>query len=198
MRWRGASQRGRCDIAAHPPLREAVHARLRRGWSPEEIAGTLKLDCPERTPMHTCLESICRYVYIVAVGEIRCELAKCLRRSHRIRKPRRRGAAAIQGKIADMVLVDQRPAEVETRLIAGHYEVDLILVEGNRSAVGVLVERTTRYTMLCHLKQKPPPACARLLPAGSPTFPQCFASASLAIKARRCPGSTRRSPPTPD
>ena len=151
---RGASQRGRCDIAAHPPLREEVHARLRRGCSPEEIAGTLKLDYPERTPMHTSHESIYRYVYIVAVGELKRELAKCLRRSHRVRKPRRRGAAATQGKIPDMVLVDQRPAEVETRLIAGHYEGDLILGEGNRSAVGVLVERTTRYTMLCHLPQK--------------------------------------------
>jgi IS30 family transposase len=151
---RGTSQRGRCDIANHPPLRDEVHARLGRGWSPEEIAGTLKLNHPEIKDMHTCHESIYRYVYIVAVGELKRELTKCLRRSHRVRKPRRRGVAATQGKIADMVLVDKRPAEVESRLIAGHYEGDLILGEGNRSAVGVLVERTTRFTMLCHLPQK--------------------------------------------
>jgi len=151
---RGASQRGRCDIDACPPLRDEVHARLRRGWSPEEVAGTLKLEHPQLTSMHTSHESIYRYVYIVAVGELKRELVKCLRRSHRVRKPRRRGVTATQGKIADMVLVDERPAEVESRLIAGHYEGDLILGEGNRSAVGVLVERTTRYTMLCRLEQK--------------------------------------------
>ncbi len=151
---RGASQRGRCDIATHPPLRDEVHARLRRGWSPEEIAGTLKLDYPDLPHMHTSHESIYRYVYIVAVGELKRELARCLRRSHRIRKPHRRGVAATQGKIPDMVLVSERPPEVETRLIAGHYEGDLILGAGNGSAVGVLVERTTRFTMLCHLPKK--------------------------------------------
>lgn len=151
---RGASQRGRCDIAACPPLRDEVHARLRRGWSPEEVAGTLKFEHPQLTSMHTSHESIYRYVYIVAVGELKRELVKCLRRSHRVRKPRRRGVTATQGKIPDMVLIDERPAEVEFRLIAGHYEGDLILGEGNRSAVGVLVERTTRYTMLCRLEQK--------------------------------------------
>jgi len=77
-----------------------------------------------------------------------------LRQIHQVLKPRSRGVAATQGKIQDRVLVNERPAEVETRLIAGHYEGDLILGEGNRSAVGVLVERTTRYTMLCHLPQK--------------------------------------------
>jgi len=106
------------------------------------------------TSIHTSHESIYRYVYIVAVGELKRELVKCLRRSHRVRKPRRRGVTATQGKIPDMVLVDERPAEVESRLIAGHYEGDLILGAGNRSAVGVLVERTTRYTMLCRLEQK--------------------------------------------
>ena len=151
---RGASQRSRCDIAACPPLRDEVQARLRRGWSPEEVAGTLKLEHPQLTSMHTSHESIYRYVYAVAVGELKRELANCLRRSHRVRKSRRRGVTATQGKIPDMVLVDERPAEVESRLIAGHYEVDLILDEGNRSAVGVLVERPTRYPMLCRLEQK--------------------------------------------
>lgn len=150
----GASQRGRCDITAHPSLRDQVHARLRRGWSPEEIAGTLKLDYPELPHMQTSHESIYRYVYIVAVGELKRELVRCLRRSHRVRKPHRRGVAATQGKIPDMVLVSERPPEVETRLIAGHYEGDLILGSGNSSAVGVLVERTTRFTMLCHLPKK--------------------------------------------
>jgi len=155
---RGTARRGHCAIDEHPPLRDEVHAQLRRGWSPEEIAGILKLDNPGLPSMHTSHESIYRYVYIVARGELKRELVACLRRRHGRRKPRRRGVLATQGKLQDMVLVDQRPAEVESRLIAGHYEGDLIMGTGNRSAVGVLVERTTRYTFLCHLPQKDAPA----------------------------------------
>lgn len=151
---RGTARRGDCAIAAHPPLRDEVLAQLRRGWSPEEIAGILKADHPDQPRMHTSHESIYRYVYIVARGELKRTLVACLRRHHRHRKTRRRGVAATQGQLKDMVLVDQRPPEVETRLIAGHFEGDLILGAGNRSAVGVLVERTTRYTFLCHLPQK--------------------------------------------
>ena len=151
---RGRARRGDCAIETHSPLREEVHARFRRGWSPEEIAGTLKVDYPAVARMHTSHESIYRYVYVVARGELKRELVGCLRRHHFRRKPRRRGVAATQGQLKDMVLVDQRPPEVESRLIAGHYEGDLILGAGNRSAVGVLVERTSRYTFLCHLPQK--------------------------------------------
>lgn len=151
---RGAARRGRCDIAEYAPLRDEIYARMQRGWSPEEIAGMLKLEYPDNILMHTCHESIYRYVYVVARGELQRELVKFMRRSHKERKPQRRGVAATQGKIPDMVLVDERPPEVEARLIAGHYEGDLIVGAGNRSAVGVLVERTTRFTMLCHLPQK--------------------------------------------
>ena len=151
---RSAARRGYCSIEAHPPLRAAIHDQLRRGWSPEEIAGILKRDHPDLPRMNTSHESIYRYVYVVARGELKRELVSCLRRRHPRRKPRRRGVVATQGQLKDMVLVDQRPAEVEGRLIAGHYEGDLILGAGNRSAVGVLVERTTRYTFLCHLPQK--------------------------------------------
>ena len=151
---RGRSRRGDCAIDEHPPLRAEVHERLHRGWSPEEIAGTLKRNHPDLPLMHTSHESIYRYVYVVARGELQRELASCLRRHHRSRRPRRRGVAATQGKLQDMVLIDQRPPEVESRLLPGHYEGDLILGAGNKSAVGVLVERTSRFTFLCHLPQK--------------------------------------------
>jgi len=147
-------RREHCAIEQMPPLRAAVHDYLRRGWSPEEIAGTLKREHPDLEHMQTSHESIYRYVYVVARGELRRELAKCLRRKHQTRKPLRRGVVATQGKIPHMILVDQRPPEVEDRLIAGHYEADLILGAGNRSAVGVIVERTSRFTMLCHLPAK--------------------------------------------
>lgn len=151
---RVAARRGRCHIAEHPPLKAEVHARLSRGWSPEEVAGSLRRDHPDLPAMHTSHESIYRYVYIVARGELKRELVACLRRHHPARRPRRRGTVAAQGQLKDMVLVDERPPEVESRLIPGHYEGDLILGAGNKSAVGVLVERTTRYTFLCHLPQK--------------------------------------------
>lgn len=67
-------------------------------WSPEEIAGTLKLEHPQQAHMHTSHESIYRYVYVVARGELQRELAKCLRRSHRTRKPHRRGGAATRAR----------------------------------------------------------------------------------------------------
>lgn len=151
---RGSARRGDSAIAEHPPLRAEVHERLHRGWSPEEIAGSLKRDHPDLPLMQTSHESIYRYVYVVARGELQRELAACLRRHHRTRKPHRRGVTATQGKLQDMVLIDQRPPEVENRLIPGHYEGDLILGAGNKSAVGVLVERTSRYTFLCHLPEK--------------------------------------------
>jgi len=151
---RGAARRGDCAIDEHPPLRAEVHERLHRGWSPEEIAGSLKIDHPDLPLMHTSHESIYRYVYVVARGALQRELAACLRRHHRRRKPRRRGVAATQGKLQDMVLIDHRPPEVESRLLPGHYEGDLILGAGNKSAVGVLVERTSRFTFLCHLQEK--------------------------------------------
>jgi len=151
---RGAARRGDCAIDERPPLRAEVHERLHRGWSPEEIAGSLKIDHPDLPLMHTSHESIYRYVYVVARGALQRELAACLRRHHRRRKPRRRGVAATQGKLQDMVLIDHRPPEVESRLLPGHYEGDLILGAGNKSAVGVLVERTSRFTFLCHLQEK--------------------------------------------
>lgn len=151
---RGAARRGRCFIAEHPALKAEVHARLRRGWSPEEVAGSLRRDHPDLPAMQTSHESIYRYVYIVARGELKRELVACLRRHHAARRTGRRGSTSTQGQLKDMELIDQRPPEVETRLIPGHYEGDLILGAGNRSAVGVLVERTTRFTILCHLPQK--------------------------------------------
>ena len=131
---------------------------------------------------------------MVARGQLQRELAKCVRRKHRTRKPQRQGVTSTQGKIADMVLIDERPAEVEDRLIAGHYEADLILGAGNRSAVGVLVERTTRFTMLCHLPAKDTTSVReaftrRLAPSLCP-----YANPSPTIRARKCL-STKPSPP---
>jgi IS30 family transposase len=153
-RRRKAAKAGRCHIEEHPPLKAAVHALLARGWSPEEVAGRLRRDHPELAAMHTSHESIYRYIYVVARGELKAELVSCLRRHHGARRPRRRGVASAQGQLKDIVLLDHRPQEVANREIPGHYEGDLILGAGNKSAVGVLVERQSRYTFLCHLLNK--------------------------------------------
>jgi IS30 family transposase len=150
----GAARRGKCQIAEQPALQQHVHDRLRRGWSPEELSAKLKHEHPNDPSMHTSHESVYRYIYVVANGSLKRELARCLRRQRSLRKPRRRGVAALRGKLPNMTLIDQRPDEVITRATPGHFEGDLIMGEGNRSAVGVLVERTTRFTMLCHLPEK--------------------------------------------
>jgi IS30 family transposase len=135
-------------------LLAALLAALRRGWTPEEIARTLRQEHPADPAMHTSHESIYRYVYVVARGALKRELVACLRRHHAKRKPHPRGTLALQGKLKDMTLIDHRPPEVQTRVTPGHFEGDLIMGAGNASAVGVLVERTTRFTILCHLPKK--------------------------------------------
>lgn len=150
----GAARRDWCAITAHPPLHAALLAALRRGWSPEEVARTLRRTHPADPAMQTSHESIYRYVYVVARGALKRELVACLRRHHAKRKAHPRGTLATQGKLKDMVLIDHRPPEVATRATPGHFEGDLIMGPGNASAVGVLVERTTRFMLLCHLPQK--------------------------------------------
>ncbi len=87
-------------------------------------------------------------------GEQQRELRAYLRRHQRTRKTRGKGVAATQGKLQNMVLVDQRPPEVKDCLIPGHCEGDLILAAGNKSSVSVLAESISRYTFLCHLPEK--------------------------------------------
>jgi IS30 family transposase len=136
-----------------PKLRPAtrlfgvVEHFLREGWSPEQIAGTLQrqyLHQPEQRVSH---ETIYNALYVLPKGELRTELLKCLRQGRRVRRPRARGADR-RGQIQDMTSVHVRPPEVEERLIPGHWEGDLIKGAFNRSAVGTLVERTSRLVRL--------------------------------------------------
>src|ERR1700690_1479900 len=101
----GSARRGFCAITQHPPLDAAVLAHLPRGWSPEETAGRLRREHPADPAMHTSHESIYRYAYVVARGELKRTLAADLRPHHARRRPRRRGTAATQGKLKDMVLI---------------------------------------------------------------------------------------------
>ena len=130
------------------PLLNEVSKRLSQLWSPKEISQRLRLDYPDDLEMHVSHETIYQSLYVQGRGELRRELARCLR-SGRTRRKSQSGPRG--GKVTDMVMISDRPAEVEDRAVPGHWEGDLILGAGGRSAVGTLVERTTRLTLLLHL-----------------------------------------------
>ena len=138
-------------LVRHPRLRAWVQDRLEQRWSPEEIACRLPVDFPDDEDMRISHETIYRALYVQGRGELRRELARCLRTGRAVRKPRRRVGAGRNDKITDKVMISQRPAEAADRAVPGHWEGDLIIGAANASAIGTLVERSTRFTMLLHL-----------------------------------------------
>jgi transposase, IS30 family len=131
-------------------LRDEVARRLLELWSPDEIARRLPLLFPDDPEMRVSHETIYQSLFVQGRGELRRELARCLRSGRTTRK--KRGGVDRRGRIPDMVMISDRPAEVADRAVPGHWEGDLILGEGGRSAVGTLVERTTRLVLLLHLE----------------------------------------------
>lgn len=133
-------------------LKQYVFKQLNQFWSPQQIAKRLKILYPTDMAMRVSHESIYSYLYVHPRGVLRKELVKCLRRRHinrRMRKPRRKSSP-----IQDFISIEQRPPEVADRVMPGHWEGDLLMGQGNGSALGTLVERTTRFTLLVSLKQK--------------------------------------------
>ena len=130
-------------------LLEVVATQLEQLWSPQEIAARLRLEHPDDPEMHVSHETIYQSLFVQGRGQLRRELARCLRSGRAARKPRT--ATDRRGRLPGMVMISERPAEVEDRAVPGHWEGDLILGENSRSAVGTLVERSTRLTLLLHL-----------------------------------------------
>lgn len=130
-------------------LLDEVAKRLEQLWSPQEIAARLRLDHVDDPEMRVSHETIYQSLFVQGRGELRRELARCLRSGRAARKPR--GTTDGRGRIPGMVMLSERPAEADDRAVPGHWEGDLILGEGSRSAVGTLVERTTRMVLLLHL-----------------------------------------------
>jgi IS30 family transposase len=133
--------------------RRAVHRQSRRWamtWSPEQIARRLRLDFPEDETMRISHEAIYQALYVQGRGALRRELTTCLRTGRALRIPRERTRGPGRSFINSEIMISQRPAEVADRAVPGHWEGDLILGLGS-SAIGTLVERTTRFTMLLHL-----------------------------------------------
>ncbi len=137
-------------LAGNEKLRDEVQNRLTDEHSPEQIARRLRLDFPDEPEMWVSPETIYQSIYVQGRGNLRRELHTCLRTGRALRKPQRR-ADSRRGRIPDMVNISQRPAEVADRAVPGHWEGDLIMGAQNDSAIGTLVERTTRFTMLLHL-----------------------------------------------
>ena len=127
--------------------------RWARSWSPEQISARLRLDFPDDESMRVSHEAIYQSLYVQGRGALRRDLTACLRTGRALRVPR---ARTRRGKsfVTDQVLISERSAEAKDRAVPGHWEGDLILGLGS-SAIGTLVERTTRFTMLLHLPPMP-------------------------------------------
>jgi IS30 family transposase len=119
--------------------------------SPAQIAVRLRLDFPDEPEMWVSHETIYKAIYLQGRGSLRRELHRCLRTGRALRKPQRRPGER-RGRIPNMVNISERPPEVADRAVPGHWEGDLILGStASASAIGTLVERSTRFTMLLHL-----------------------------------------------
>lgn len=134
-------------------LREYVYAKLRTEWSPEEIAKRMKKEYPHDKSMRISHETIYTHLYCLPKGELKRELMRGLRQERKLRQPRKYAHYRRQ-RIQDIVSIHERPPEVEDRIVPGHWEGDLIVGTGHASAMGTLVERTTRLTLLVPLKEK--------------------------------------------
>jgi IS30 family transposase len=137
-------------LVADVELREFVQDKLKRRWSPEQIAQALRSEFPYQPDRHLVPETIYQAVYRPDLGGLCRELPKALRTGRLRRKPHRR-AEARRARLVNMTMIDQRPEEAAGREVAGHWEGDLITGESNRSAIGTLVERSSRYVILLYL-----------------------------------------------
>ncbi|MDI5980400.1 IS30 family transposase, partial [Amycolatopsis magusensis] len=151
-----ARERGKrpkpAKLAADARLREQVQAGLQAKWSPAQISATLPERFPDDPGMRVSPETIYQSLFVQARGALRKELASCLRTGRALRVPRNRARARAQAsKLGSPIPISQRPAEAADRAVPGHWEGDLILGSANTSAIGTLVERTTRFVILLHL-----------------------------------------------
>ncbi|MFD8558957.1 IS30 family transposase [Streptosporangium canum] len=138
-------------IGQNPELRDFIQDHLRKRWSPEQICQSLRRRFPDRPEMHVAHETIYQALYVQGRGELRRELTRALRTGRARRKPRRQAQQRQPRYSTPMVMISERPAEADDRAVPGHWEGDLIIGKEHKSAIGTLVERTTRYVILVHL-----------------------------------------------
>jgi len=157
--WELARRTKPTKLSSCPGLRSRVIADLERLWSPRQIQHRLRLEFGDDASMSISHETIYRSLYVQGRGELRRDLSRCLRTGRAAR--RARGRSDQRGRIAGMVMISERPAEVEDRAVPGHWEGDLIIGANGLSAIGTLVERTTRMVLLLHLPDGRRPAQVR-------------------------------------
>jgi len=149
----GKRKAGKYVLDGNLRLKRYVYRKLRKKWSPTQIAETLKMDYPMDMTMRISPESIYTYLFVLPKGALKKELLSCLRQNRKHRRKQRRGVEA-KRNLEDMLSIEERPKEVESRTIPGHWEGDLIVGKNNRSALGTLVERTTRTVILVPVKDR--------------------------------------------
>src|ERR1700750_373486 len=149
QRAREQARRPKTPELAGPQLATQVAIWLQEWWSPQQISRRLRIEFPGDPMMRVSHETIYQALYVQGRGELRRELARCLRSGRARRRPRGRGENT--GQIKGMVMISERPAEAGDRAVPGYWGGDLIIRQDCKSAVGTLVERTTRYVMLLHL-----------------------------------------------
>jgi IS30 family transposase len=141
-------------LSRHPRLRAFVIDKLgTQQWSPRQISQALRVDFPDDADMRCCHETIYRSIYVQGRGELRRELGAHLRTGRSQRKPQHRPERR-RGRLVDTIHISRRPAEATDRAVPGHWEGDLILGKAGGSAIGTLVERSTRFVLLIHLPKR--------------------------------------------
>lgn len=138
-------------LVTNHKLRQAVEKGLSQRWSPEEISYRLTKDFPDDESMRVSHETIYQALYFQARGGLKRQVAQALRSGRTRRKPHRTPDQRTHRFIDPMIMISDRPADVEDRAVPGHWEGDLIMGEANKTAIATLVERATRYTLLVHL-----------------------------------------------
>jgi transposase, IS30 family len=136
-------------LAKSPRLLAEVEAGLLKRWSPQQISAKLRVDHPDDLGMRISHETIYLSLYLQSRGELRKQLTAELRTARKTRK--QQGRVDTRGRIKDMINISERPPEIEDRAVPGHWEGDLIIGAGGKSAVATLVERQTRFVMLAYL-----------------------------------------------
>ena len=170
---RNSSQRKKGNKILNNELRlkRYVYRKLRKKWSPAQIAKELKKDYPADMAMRIAPETIYAYLFVLPRGSLKKELLACLRQNRKRRHQQSRGVK-MERKLEDMLSIEERPKEAEDRIIPGHWEGDLIIGKNNRSALGTLVERTTRTTILVPVKSKRAEEVARAFAKEVKKLPQ--------------------------
>ncbi len=147
-RWAHRPRKPR-KLSVQPRLRTEVFTLLAQRWSPEQIARGLRQRYPDEPAMQISHEAIYTYLYVLPRGTLKREVIRYLRRRHRFRRPHK--VRLKPRPIQEFISIDERPGEVADRTVPGHWEGDLLVGQANASALGTLVERTTRFTLLVPL-----------------------------------------------